>query len=311
VIDRLETYAASLLVDWFAARSAQPYALASCVDGDVPVFVADAPGGRLALAIARLWESDADPAADDARLAMEERLDAGSVRGPYLVWVPPRAAVPADEPDASDFVLRVQIVAAPMLPGARGEVDLPVPVQLAKMRDEGGYASVIGGLSRWWTAITERVNGTFHVNSAKLRRAPQSAETREQLFDLIGEKSRALNVGDAVEFDTVESWTVQRLRADPLGARGFAIAQAPPKIDPADGTLMRRLVRKRLKDAAAALAGVEADVKGVGLIAIYEYAEHENVGSFVKSLDPSLYTGLQLVAAIADGEVRPIFQPRV
>ena len=79
---------------------------------------------------------------------------------------------------------------------------------------------------------------------------------------------------------------MQRLRAEPLGERGFAIAQAPPNIDPADGTLMRRLVRKRLKDANAALDAVEADVKGVGLVAIYEYAEHENVGSFVKSLDP-------------------------
>jgi hypothetical protein len=51
-------------------------------------------------------------------------------------------------------------------------------------------------------------------------------------------------------------------------------------------------------------------VKGAGLIAIYEYAEHENVGSFVKSLDPTLFAKLQLLAAVVDGEVRPIFQPR-
>ena len=51
-------------------------------------------------------------------------------------------------------------------------------------------------------------------------------------------------------------------------------------------------------------------MKGVGLLAIYEYAEHENVGSFVKSLDPGLFAGLQLVAAVVDGEVRPVFQPR-
>lgn len=73
---------------------------------------------------------------------------------------------------------------------------------------------------------------------------------------------------------------------------------------------MRRLVRKRLKDANEALAAVDADVKGVGLIAIYEYAEHENVGSFVKSLDPGLYAKLSVVAAVVDGEVRPIFTPR-
>jgi hypothetical protein len=188
--------------------------------------------------------------------------------------------------------------------------ELPVAVQMAKVRDEGGYASVIGGLSRWWTLITERVNGTFHVNSSKMRRAPQSSQLREKLFERIGEIAAPMNTGEAVEFDTYEAWTVQRLPEEPLGESGFAIVQAPPKIDPADGTLMRRLVRKRLKDASTVLAAVEADVKGVGLIAIYEYAEHENVGSFVKSLAPDVYAGLPLICAVVDGEVRPIFLPR-
>jgi hypothetical protein len=308
--DRLLTYAAALLVDWYGGRNGRSYSLVSATDGEPPVFVAESDAGRIAVAIAPLWEPESDAAADEARQLMEERLDAGSVRGPFLLWVPPRATVPASEPEASDFVQRVQQAAAPLSPGTRTEVELPVPVQLAKMRDEGGYASVIGGLSRWWTLITERVNGTFHVNSAKMRRAPQSAETREKMFDLIGDMSKGLNVGDATEFTAVEAWTVQRLSTEPLGERGFAIAQAPPRIDPADGSLMRRLVRRRLKDAAAALEGVEAEVKGVGLVAIYEYAEHENVGSFVKSLDPGLFAKLPLLAAIVDGEVRPIFQPR-
>lgn len=308
--DRVLTYAAALLVEWYGGRTGRSYALVSATDVEPPVFVAESDAGRLAVAVAPLWEPESDAAADETRQLMEERLDAGSVRGPFLLWVPPRAEVPASEPEASDFVQRVQQAAAPLQPGTRAEVELPVPVQLAKMREEGGYASVIGGLSRWWTLITERVNGTFHVNSAKMRRAPQSAETREKMFDLIGDMSKGLNVGDATEFTTVEAWTVQRLNTEPLGERGFAIAQAPPRIDPADGSLMRRLVRKRLKDAAAALDGVEAEVKGVGLVAIYEYAEHENVGSFVKSLDPGLFAKLPLLAAIVDGEVRPIFQPR-
>lgn len=242
---------------------------------------------------------------------MEERLTEGNVRGPYLLWVPPRASVPNAEPAISDFVMRAQMACAPMQPGSRNEIDLPIAIQLAKVRDEGGYASVIGGLSRFWTLITERLNGTYHIDSMQLRRAPQDETVREALFDRIGAAAKALAVGDAGEMDAVEAWTVQRLTADPLGERGFAIAQAPPNIDPADGAVMRRLVRKRLKDASAALADVEAGVKGVGLIGIYEYAEHENIGSFVKSLDPGLYAGLQVVAGIVDGEVRPIFQPRV
>lgn len=308
--DRLAAYAASLLIDWFGGRTGRAYALDRAVEGDAPVFVARSDEDTLAVAIASMWELESDAPAEDARRQMEERLSAGFVRGPYLLWTPPRAAVPSDEPDASDFVQRVQQAAGPLGPGERGEVSMPISIQMAKVRDEGGYASVIGGLSRWWTLITERVNGTFHVNSNRMRRAPQSAALREAVFDKIGELSKGMSTGDALEFDTVEAWTVQRLREDPLGERGFAIAQAPPKIDPSEGAIMRRLIRKRLKEANASLANVEADVKGVGLVAIYEYAEHENVGSFVKSLDPALFAGLALLAAVVDGEVRPIFQPR-
>jgi hypothetical protein len=308
--DRLLTYAAALAAAWLGGRSDRDLALASVHDGAVPVFVAGAPGDAVALALAPLWEAETDAAAEDARQMMEERLSGGLVRGPHVLWVPPSAAVPSEEPDASDFVQRVQQAAAPLQPGGRGEVALPVQLQLGKLRDEGGYASVTGALSRWWTLITERVDGTFYVNANRMRRAPQSAQMREALFDRIGQMSQALQTGQALEFETDEAWTVQRLAYEPLGVTGFAIAQAPPAIDPTDGSIMRRLVRKRLKDAAAALAGVEAATKGVVLIAIYDYAEHENLGAFVRSLDPSLYAQLRLVAALVDGEVRPIFQPR-
>jgi hypothetical protein len=306
--ERVDTYAAALLADWFGGKTGREYTLTGA--GDAGVFVAESGGSRLAVVIATLWESASDVAAEAARAAMEDRLSAGLVHGPFLLWVPPRAAVPDGEPIVSDFVQRVQQAAAPLAPGARGEVELPIAVQMAKVREEGGYASVIGGLSRWWTLITERVNGTFHVNSSQMRRSPQSALARERVIDRIGELAKPMRVGDALEFDTVEAWTVQRLAGEPLGQTGFAIAQAPPRADPADGTLMRRLVRKRLKDANEALASVEADVKGVGLLAVYEYAEHENVGSFVKSLDPALFAKLGLVTAIVDGEVRPVFMPR-
>src|SRR4029079_5479903 len=140
------------------------YAFASVAEGDPPVYVARAGEMTAAIAIATLWDASTNAAAEDARVAMEQRLSEGNVRGPYLLWAPPRASVPADEPAASDFVMRVQMACAPMQPGSRNEVDLPVAIQLAKVRDEGGYASVIGGLSRFWTLITERLNGTYHIN---------------------------------------------------------------------------------------------------------------------------------------------------
>ena len=310
--DRVATYAAALVAEWYGEQQGHPYGQISRAagDGGAPVFVAEAGDKRIALAMALMYEAEQDATAEDARVFMEERLTGGLVRGPFMLWAPPRAVVPADEPAASDFAQRVQQAAAPLQAGARGEVELPVTLQVAKLRDEGGYASVIGGLSRWWTLITERVSGTVQVNSSQMRRAPQSSMAREALFDRIGEAARPLQAGQGVEVEAVEAWTVQRLPYEPAGERGFAIVQAPPRVDPTDGSVMRRLVRKRLKDAAEALRGVEAEIKGVGLVAVYEYAEHENLGAFVKSLDPSLFVDTDLVAAVVDGEVRPILLRR-
>ena len=103
-------------------------------------------------------------------------------------------------------------------PAAAREIDLPVKVQLAKMRDEGGYASVIGGLSRFWTLITERVNGTFHVNSMQLRRAPQSepvarGAARSHRRAVARPEASATPSSSTAS----EAWTVQRLRDEPLG----------------------------------------------------------------------------------------------
>jgi hypothetical protein len=114
VPDRTDTYAAALLIDWYAGKTARAYTLTSSHDEwagqalPLPVFRAESPDGTLAVAIAKLYEPESDPAAEDARAFMEERLSAGLVRGPHMLWAPPRAAVPADEPDASDFTQRVQ-----------------------------------------------------------------------------------------------------------------------------------------------------------------------------------------------------------
>lgn len=299
-----------MLVDWYGERIGRPYRLISVSDGAMPVYVAESPDGRLALAVAALWEPESDARAEDARRMMEERLSAGNVRGPHVVWAPPHASVPGEEPNTSEFVMRAQLAAATLTPGQRAEIELPVKIHLQKARDEGGYANVTGGLNRFWTEITDRVDGTFNVYSKPIHRAPQSEQARAVLFDRIGERAKDMHLGDAAELDASDYWSVQRLLEEPLGETGFAVAQAPPRIDPSDGTLMRRLVRARLHDASAALADIEAPLKGVGFVAIYEYAEYENVGSFVKSLTPGLYAGLPLIAVVVDGEVRPIFLPR-
>lgn len=301
--ERLSPSLARLLLDWLNQRFDAHFTL-SDAEGDA--LLASDGAHRVGLHIAPLWE---DAAAWEERLrAAEQRLDAFDLSGSYLVWVPPRADVPIKEPAASEFVVRVRTAAAALEPGARTEVMFPVTVKLAKVREEGGYASVMGGLSRWWTRITENVQGTFHVDSKAVHRITQDGQAREELWQTIGLISQGVDVGQAAEFEIEEAWTLQRL---PDGAdAGFALVGAPPAVDPTEGILVRRVARKRLTAANEALGALDVELRAVGLTGCYEYAEVETAGATVKAFDPSLYSRLEVVCILVDGEVRPVFLPR-
>jgi len=255
--------------------------------------------------VAPLWEEDD---AWNAHLAkMENRLSSGG--GSFLLWVPPRAVVPTEEPDASYFVQRVQAGVSSLPEDARTEVTFPVTLRLAKMSEEGGYASVIGGLNRWWTRITESVNGTFHVNSTAIHRLTMDGEARERLWSDIGSLSHSIDVGQAADFDVNDAWTLQRLH-DSDSHSGVAIIAAPSNIDPTDGIFVRRNVRKRLAAANEALSALGVDLRVVGLIGSYEYGELETAGATIKSVDSALFNRLEVVSILADGEVCPTFLPK-
>src|SRR4051812_1283448 len=102
---RLDTYTAALLIEWFGGRTGREYTLEQQLES--AAFIARGGDLTLAVAIGRLWEPEIDPAAEAARASMEERLSSGLVRGPHLLWVPPRGVVPTEEPETSDFVQRV------------------------------------------------------------------------------------------------------------------------------------------------------------------------------------------------------------
>jgi len=206
-------------------------------------------------------------------------------------------------------VQQVQAAAEPLPPAASTEVLFPVNVRLGKVRAEGGYASVVGGMSRWWTRITEKVDGTFHVDSSAVHRLTIDGESRERLWDSIGQLSHSIEVGQSVDFEVQDAWTLQRLPESESGA-GFAIVGAPPTVDPTEGILVRRMARRRLIAANEALDALDVDLRAVGLIGIYEYAELEGAGATVKGLDPKLFSRLEIVSVLVDGEMRATFLPR-
>jgi hypothetical protein len=293
-------YLATLLLDWLSQRYETSFALF-----DADGLIATDGARRLAVSIAPLWEDDASW--DERMRAAEQRLASPDLHGAYLLWVPPRATVSVEEPDISYFTQRVRRAAEQLAPSQRVEVKFPVTIKLAKLREEGGYASVTGGLSRWWTRVTENVQGTFAVDSTALHRLTSDGMAREELWPMIGRLSNGIDVGQSAEFEIDEAWTLQRLpdSAPP----GVALVGSPPSVLPDDGILVRRMARKRLAAANEALASLDVDLRAVAFIGAYEYAEVETASGTVKAIDPSLYSRLQVVSLLVDGEAKPIFAP--
>ena len=70
------------------------------------------------------------------------------------------------------------------------------------------------------------------------------------------------------------------------------------------------MARRRLQAANEALGEQDLELSVVGLVGTYEYAEVEGASATIKALNPSLYSRLQVVCVLVDGEVKPVFLPR-
>ena len=302
--DLFARYSTRLLLDWLNQRFETQFKLPEAAG---EAFIASDGEHQIGLYAAPLWETESAAAWEERLQTMEERLAVAD--GSFLLWVPPGADLPTDEPGATEFVERVRAAAASLAPGARVEVTFPVTVRMAKTREEGGYASVIGGLNRWWTRITENVQGTYQVDSTAVHRLTEDGEARERLWETIGQLSHGIQVGQASDFEVEDAWTLQRLPETETES-GFALISAPPTVDPTEGIAVRRTARRRLAAANEALNALDVELRAVALVGIYEYAELETAGATVKALAPSLFSRIQVVCILADGGVRPTFLPR-
>lgn len=306
----LERYLGQIFLAWFNQRHGRPFALLPEMGPAVGERLAGAQlwasdgGYRLALAVDRLYEID-DAMWNERRLEVEDRLTR-ALHMPYLLWMPPRARLPGPEPHESEFAIRVQMGAAPLVAGERGEVFLRVLLTLEKARDGGAHVSVVGALARHWSVMSQQVKGGFHLDSRAFHRLSRLPEAREEISALVADHSAGLSVGQTVELEAEEAWTIQRL---PEG-REVLIVGCPPSHDPTDGTALRRLMRRRVATANEALGGLEADIRALALVGVWEYAEDEGASASLRGFDPSIYRNIDVIAILADGEVRPALAAR-
>jgi hypothetical protein len=303
-MSRVPEYATRLFLHWLNERYRREFKPVLADDGTWRAT--DPEAGDLAIATDLLYEGD--DAWFERAAELEQRLN-DTRPGSYLLWVPPGGKLPDGEPDESEWVRRVVLGASKLASGRNGEVRLPVRMALGKVREEGGYASVTGGLGRHWPDISGRLTGSFYLDSRGLNRLSRDDDERTQLFDHIGLLSQGLKLGDVVEFEHEDAWNIQRLTRGAAGedmTDGWAIAGCPPGFEPFDGGQTRRLLRRHLADANEKLRGAHGGSRIVVLVGAFDYIEGEIAGSSLRGFDPTLAAAFDVIALVSDADVKPL-----
>lgn len=234
-----------------------------------------------------------------ARSALEQRLDGAGLR--VALWVPRNAALPAGEPALSDTVLAVE-QAIPLEDGRR-EARFPARLYLRRTSTTGSVVTILGGLAAHWAQFTNRVPGSFQLNSIALTRLPASQEERDALAERIIHAAGQPLADESQEILAESAWTVNVLG----GERSYVLGSPRPESDEQSAALRRNL-RALLREAAALPRGA-ADARALVVLGAATYAEEEKLSWALRGMDPALYAGFDILAVIADGIVKPLLQP--
>ena len=294
-----------LFLDWLASTHASQFRIeqrpfdgltARCTDGQRTLAVEVRP--LLTAPEYEVWEA--------YRRKLEEEIGA-DLPGAFALWVPPGADLPGEGDAAEDFRQHVRGAAMALQPGERGSLRLPVQVRLRKTDDEGGLMSVVGGLSRYWAGMSERVRGTFDLDASAIHRLPESEGERVALVDrAVQEAGRLSELRQWVHLEAEDVWTIQRLRQ----GQGFLIVGLAPQALADIGIAVRRNLRRILTDAGPRLLAAPADLNALLILGLYDSVEEENVSTSLRGFDPALYTSLDFVCLTTDGRLKPIVESK-
>jgi hypothetical protein len=290
-----------LFMRWFGAQYARSTQVASTSPGEGRLHGVLSVGRQwtLTFSVVNTLAPEADMGWEAARAALESRLD-GEGRS-LLVWVPRGAPLPADEPAASRFVLAA--VDARPVGNERLELRRPVTLHLRRTSTTGSVVTILGGLSASWAQFTNRVPGSFQLNSSQLHRMPGSEEEREALAERIVLAAGQPDIDESAALPAEDAWTL-----NDLGSGGSCILGSPlPETDETSATLRRNL-RRLLKEASPTLHE-QADARALIVLGASTYAEDEKLSWTLRGMDPALHAGYDIIAIVTDGVVKPLLQP--
>ncbi len=265
---------------------------------------------RIGVTTGVLWPEGPVAGADDLSglLTSDIEGDPSVAPGGYVVWVPPRVALPEGEPHRSRLRVILANSLSGLAPGERREVRLPATVKLAKIEVDGAYVSVSGGLSSEWLALSEGVHGAFYLDSRAIHRLPSERPELDLILSRVRDRAAVLEPLEVTDVDIDDTWTVSRL---PEGApTGVTVIAAPESFDPIDGVAVRRGLRAHVARAVAQREAGDAELSVLVLVAVHAHMSDELVTTSLRGMNPVAYGMLDLIVLAADGQVRQVLQPR-
>ena len=292
-----------LFLEWFGHRYARSTRIAEQSSGGEALRGARIQVGRrweLDCTLVSTVHGDADLPFEAARAAVEQRLDTEGL--PYALWLPRGAQLPAGEPGLSQLALAAH--EARSVDGDRLEVRRGVSLYLRRTSLDGSVVTVLGGLAPLWAQFTNRVAGSFQLNAQDLHRLPESEEERNGLIERVVLAAGQPDVDDSCVIPADDAWTANRLPGD----RAYVIGSPVAEGDEASAAL-RRSLRKLLREARG-LPSAPADARALVVLAAATELSGEKVSLTLRGMDPTLYSGYDLIAVVADGQVRVVLDSR-
>jgi hypothetical protein len=253
---------------------------------------------NVSFAVANTLTAETTVAYEAARAAIERRLDA--VGKSLAVWVPRGVPLPTDEPDLSQLIAAIETAKDV---DSRKEARLPVSLYLRRTSTEGSVVTVLGGLAASWAQFTNRVPGSFQLNSSSLHRLPANKEERDELAERIVLASQQPDIDEGAILPAEDAWSVNDLEDG-----GACVLGSPrPETDDQSAALRRNL--RVLLRQAAPLLSEKRDARALVVLGAATYANEEKLSWALRGMDPGLYAGYDIIAVVADGMVKLLLKP--
>ena len=303
----LSTAALRIFLDWFGRTSARSTRVVDEKFSESrDVLQANVKIGRqwnLACTVVDTLSSEANLNYEVARAAIESRLDTEGLS--VALWPPRAAPLPEGEPGLSELILAIREAKPLSETDLRLEIRRPVHIYLRRTSTTGSVVTVLGGLSSMWAQFTNRVPGSFQLESTELHRLPHSEIERDELIEAIVNAAAQPDIDDGRTLPTIDTWTATPLREADLGT----VIGSPIQPSDTQASLLRRNLRKLLISQRDIQENIESP-SALIVVGSAPTADEEKISWILKGMDPSLYTRFSVLVVLVDGFIKPIIVPQ-